>query len=67
MFLELCSHRGLKKSIFFKTKHCIANPYNKKLDLVSYFAPLVAFDVEMKIEKEDSFSMGRPNAFLGFG
>ena len=52
---------------FFKTKPCIADPYDRKLDLVPYFAPLVAFDVETKIEKQFNFSMGRPNAFFKLG
>ena len=49
---------------FFKTKPCIANPYDRKLDMVPYFAPLVTFDLKMKIEKQVRFFVELPNAFF---
>ena len=54
-----------KNEIFFKTKPCIiANPYKRKLDMVPYFAPLVTFDLKMKIEKQVRFFVKLPNAFF---
>ena len=51
MFLKVCSYEEVKKSFFFKTKPYIANPYDRKLDMVLYFALLVTFGVKIKIEK----------------
>ena len=50
--------------IFFKSKPCIANPYDRKLDMVPYFAPLVTFDLKSKIEKQVRFFVDPPNAFF---
>ena len=44
-----------KNEFFFKTKPCIANPYDRKLDRVPYFAPLAKFDLKMKIERQVRF------------
>ena len=49
---------------FFKTKPCIANPYDRKLYMVSYFAPLATFDLKMKIERQVRFSLSHQNVFL---
>ena len=49
---------------FFKTKPCIANPYDRKLDMVLYSVPLATFDLKMKIEKQVRFFVKLPNAFL---
>ena len=64
MFLKVCSYEEVKKSIFFKTKPHIANPSDRKLDLVPYFAPLVTFGIKIKIEKQVRFSVDLPNAFF---
>ena len=53
-----------KNEIVFKTKPCIANPYDRKLDLVPYFAPLATFDLKMKIAKQVRFFVNLPNAFF---
>ena len=44
-----------KNDFFFKSKLCIANPYDRKLDMVPYFAPLATFDLKMKIERQVRF------------
>ena len=49
---------------FFKTKPCIANPYDRKLDMVPYFASLVTLNLKSKIEKQVSFFVDLPNAFF---
>ena len=49
---------------FFKNKPCIANPYDRKLDMVPYFAPLVTLDPKSKIEKQVSLFVDLPNAFF---
>ena len=64
MFLKDCSHEGVKKWNFFKSKPCIANPYDRKLDMVPYFTPLVMLDPKSKIEKQVSFFVDLPNAFF---
>ena len=64
MFLKVCSYEEVKKSIFFKTKPYIANPYDRKLDMVPYFAPLVTFGAKIKIEKQVRFSVDLPNVFF---
>ena len=53
-----------KNDFFFKTKPCIANPYDRNLDMVPYFAPLATFDLKMKIERQVRFTLGHQNVFL---
>ena len=55
---------GVKKSIFFKTKPSIKNLFDRKLDMVPNFAPLSAFDLKTKIERQVRFSVALPNAFF---
>ena len=64
MILKVCSYEEVKKSIFFKTKPYIANPYDRKLDVVPYFAPLVTVGVKIQIEKQVRFSVDLPNVFF---
>ena len=64
LILKVFSHEEVEKWNFFKTKPCIANPYDRKLDMVPYFAPLVTFDLKMKIEKQVRFSLGHQNVFF---
>ena len=54
----------MKKWNFFKSKPCIANPYDRKLHMVPYFAPLVTLDPKSKIEKQVSFFVDLPNTFF---
>ena len=64
MFLKVFSHEEVEKLNFFKSKPCIANPYDRKLDIVPYFTTLVTFDLKMKIEKQVRFFVNLPNAFF---
>ena len=64
MILKFFSCRGIKKSIFFKTKPSIKNLSDRKLDMVPNFAPLSAFDLKMKIERQVQFSIALSNVFF---
>ena len=64
LILKVFSHEEVEKWIFFKTKPCIANLYDRKLDMVPYFAPLAKFDLKMKIERQVRFTLGHQNVFL---
>ena len=59
------SHVGRSKNqFFFKTKSSMKNLSDRKLDMVPNFAPLSAFDLKMKIERQVRFSVALPNAFF---
>ena len=45
LFLKHFGSKSWKKLIFFKMKPCIQNRLLEKLDMVTYFTPLVAFGI----------------------
>ena len=64
LFLKDFGCKSYKKSIFLKSKPCMKTSIDRKVYLVTFFTPLVAFDKKLKTERQVRFKNEAKNAFF---